>query len=215
MGKVFIFLLLGGFVGPDGYAVSPGILVLAHRLRTFGEVSTHNWSARDDVTQRIAALSPNDKVVLIGYSGGGFAITEVAQDLDRSPPHRVDLLIAYDPSPTWSVKSIGNNVVKAICYCNDLPLFFGMGGAKLKGANVDTVAITEPHPVVQFDERLHRRTIAEVEKLATSHNEKPVANNKPSGRVEPYAVPDHYSGRSHSSKMPAGQTSQPSFRSSE
>ncbi len=139
MGKVFIFILLGGFVGPDGYAVSPGILVLAHRLRTLGEVSTHNWSARDDVTQQIAALSPNDKVVLIGYSGGGFAITEVAQDLDRNPPHKVDLLIAYDPSPTWSVKSIGNNVARAICYCNDLPLFFGMGGAKLRGSNVETV----------------------------------------------------------------------------
>jgi pimeloyl-ACP methyl ester carboxylesterase len=213
MGKVFIFLLLGGFVGPDGYAVSPGMLVLAHRLGSFGEVSTHNWSARDDVTRRIAALSPHDKVVLIGYSGGGFAITEVAQDLDRNPGHKVDLLIAYDPSPTWSVKSIGSNVAKAICYCNDLPLFFGMGGAKLRGANVETVGITEPHPVVQFDERLHRRTIAEVEKLAASNNEKPVANNKSGNRVESYAVPDYYSGRSPSGRTPSGQTAHPSFRS--
>ena len=78
MGKVFIFLLLGGFVGPDGYAVSPGILILAHRLRTFGEVSTHNWSARDDVTQRIAALAANDKVVLIGYSLGGLLAPRAA-----------------------------------------------------------------------------------------------------------------------------------------
>jgi pimeloyl-ACP methyl ester carboxylesterase len=215
MAKVFIFILLGGFVGPDGYAVSPGILILAHRLQSLGEVSTHNWSAREDVTRRIAALSPSDKVVLIGYSGGGFAITEVAQDLDRKPPHKVDLLIAYDPSPAWSVKSIGNNVARAVCYCNDLPLFFGMGGAKLRGSNVETVPITEPHPVVQFDERLHRRTIAEVEKLAASNNEKPVANNRPGGRVEPYAVPDNYSGRSHPGKMPSGQTSHPSFRSSD
>src|SRR5205085_9616362 len=88
------FILLGGFIGPDGYVVSPGMHVLALRLRSLGEVSSHNWSARDDVAQRIAALSPNDKVVLIGYSGGGFAITEVAQALDRNPPHKVDLLIA-------------------------------------------------------------------------------------------------------------------------
>jgi hypothetical protein len=215
MGKVFIFLLLGGLVGPDGYAVSPGMLVLAHRLGSFGEVSTHNWSAWNDVTPRVAALSPADKVVLIGFSGGGFAITEVAQALDRSPGHKVDLLIAYDPSPAWSVKSIGNNVAKAICYCNDLPLFFGMGGAKLKGSNVETVSIAVPHPVVQFDERLHRRTIAEVEKLAASHNEKPVAHSKPGGHVEPYAVPDNYSGRSQPSRMPSGQTAHPSFRSSD
>jgi len=209
MGKVFIFLLLGGLVGPDGYAVSPGMLILAQRLASFGEVSTHLWSAPDDVWQRIAALSPADKVVLIGFSGGGFAITEVAEALDRNPGHKVDLLIAYDPSPTWSGKSIGKNVARAICYCNDLPLFFGLGGGELKGSNVENVSIAMPHPVVQFDERLHRRTIAEVEKLAASNNEKPVAQG---GRIEPYAVPDNYSGRSQPSRMPSGQTAHPSFR---
>jgi hypothetical protein len=191
------------------------MLVLAQRLSSFGEVSTHNWSAWEDVTPRVAALSPADKVVLIGFSGGGFAITEVAQALERSQGHKIDLLIAYDPSPAWSMKSIGHNVAKAICYCNDLPLFFGMGGAKLKGSNVETVSIAVPHPVVQFDERLHRRTIAEVEKLAASNNEKPVAHSKPGGRVEPYAVPDNYSGRSQPSRMPSGQTAHPSFRSSD
>ena len=48
-------------------------------------------------------------------------------------------------------------------------LFFGMGGAKLTGANtIEVVNISEPNPVVQFDERLHGRTIAEVEKLANT-----------------------------------------------
>ena len=169
MAKLFVFIMLGGFVGIDGYAVSPGILLLAHRLSTFGDVSTHNWSSQSDVVQRIASLDPNDKVVLIGYSGGGFAITRVAEELNGNPGHRIDLLIAYDPSPTWSMRSLGRNVVRAICYCNDLPLFLGMGGAKLTGANtVEVVNISEPHPVVQFDERLHKRTIAEVEKLANA-----------------------------------------------
>jgi pimeloyl-ACP methyl ester carboxylesterase len=166
MAKVFIFILLGGFVGIDGYAVSPGILLLAHRLRALGDVTTHNWSAQREVVERIAGLDPNDKVVLIGYSGGGFAITHIAEDLNGNPPHRIDLLIAYDPSPAWSMKSIGKNVARAICYCNDTPLFLGMGGAKLTGATVEIVNIAVPHPVVQFDESLHKRTIAEVEKLA-------------------------------------------------
>jgi pimeloyl-ACP methyl ester carboxylesterase len=166
MANVFIFILLGGFVGVDGYAVSPGILLLAHRLGAFGDVSTYTWSAQRAVTERIASLDPNDKVVLIGYSGGGFAITHIAEDLNGNPPHKIDLLIAYDPSPTWSMKSIGKNVARAICYCNDSPLFLGMGGAKLIGATVEIVNISEPHPVVQFDEGLHKRTIAEVEKLA-------------------------------------------------
>jgi pimeloyl-ACP methyl ester carboxylesterase len=166
MVKVFIFIVLGGFIGFDGYAVSPGILLLAHRLDALGDVTTYNWSSQRDVIQRIANLNPSDKVVLIGYSGGGFAITHIAEDLNRNPPHKIDLLIAYDPSPTWSMKSIGKNVVKAICYCNDSPLFLGMGGAKLTGSTVEIVNISEPHPVVQFDESLHKRTIAEVEKLA-------------------------------------------------
>jgi hypothetical protein len=47
-----------------------------------------------------------------------------------------------------------------------------MGGAKLKGSTVEIVNISEPHPVVQFDERLHKRTIAEVEQLVTNGRSK-------------------------------------------
>jgi hypothetical protein len=166
MMNVFIFILLGGLIGFDGYAVSPGILLLAHRLEAFGDVTTHDWRAQRAVTERIANLSPNDKVVLIGYSGGGFAITHIAEDLNRNPPHKIDLLIAYDPSPTWSMKAIGKNVAKAICYCNDSPLLLGLGGAKLSGSTVEIINISEHHLAVQFDESLHKRTIAEVEKLA-------------------------------------------------
>ena len=164
--KVFIFILLGGLVGPDGYAVSPGILLLAHRLEALGEVSTYSWTSSDEVARRIAALEPGDKAVLIGYSGGGFAITQIAEELNGNPPRRIDLLIAYDPSPTWSMKSLGKNVAKAICYCNSRPLMLGLGGAQLRGQAVETVPISEQHLAVQFDESLHKRTIAEIEKLA-------------------------------------------------
>ena len=163
---VNVFILLGGLVGFDGYAVSPGILLLAHRLETFGEVKTYNWTAQREVRQRIASLDPNEKVVLIGYSGGGFAITEIADELNRKEGHKVDLLVAYDPSPAWSMRSLGNNVGKAICYCNSSPLMLGLGGAQLRGQSVEIVTISQQHLAVQFDESLHKRTIAEIEKLA-------------------------------------------------
>jgi len=163
---VNVFILLGGLVGFDGYAVSPGILMLARRLEAFGEVTTYNWGSQREVTQRIASLSSTDKVVLIGYSGGGFVITEIADELNNKQPHKVDLLIAYDPSPAWSMRSLGNNVAKAICYCNSSPLMLGLGGAQLRGQSVEIVPISKQHLAVQFDEGLHKRTIAEIEKLS-------------------------------------------------
>ncbi len=163
---VYVFILLGGLVGLDGYAVSPGILMLAHRLEAFGEVKTYTWGSQREVRERIANLGPDEKVVLIGYSGGGFAITEVADELNRREGHKVDLLIAYDPSPAWSMRSLGNNVAKAICYCNSSPLMLGLGGAQLRGQSVEVVPISQQHLAVQFDESLHKRTIAEIEKLA-------------------------------------------------
>jgi pimeloyl-ACP methyl ester carboxylesterase len=168
MVNLFIFILLGGLIGVDGYAVSPGILLLARRLDALGDVTIRPWSLQRDVTQRIAALNPNDKVILIGYSGGGFAITQIADELNGTRPHKIDLLVAYDPSPAWSMKSLGKNVAKAICYCNASPLMLGLGGAQLRGQSVETVPISQQHLAVQFDESLHQRTIAEIEKLVPS-----------------------------------------------
>ena len=162
---VKVFILLGGLIGPDGYAVSPGILTLAYRLSAFGQITTYKWTAQREVTRDVAQLDPNDKVVLIGYSGVGFAITRIADTLNGNPPHKIDLLIAYDPSPAWSMRSLGKNVAKAICYCNSMPFMLGLGGARLRGESVETVPIFEQHLAVQFDESLHQRTIAEIEKL--------------------------------------------------
>ena len=163
-----VFIVLGGLTGPDGYAVSPGMLTLAYRLTPFGQITTYRWTSHREVTRDIAHLDPNDKIVLIGYSGGGFAITRVADQLNRNRPRKIDLLIAYDPSPTWSMKSLGSNVAKAICYCNSMPFMLGLGGAELRGESVETIPIYEHHLAVQFDEGLHGRTIAEIEKLANA-----------------------------------------------
>ena len=63
------------------------------------------------------------------------------------------------------MRSLGKNVAKAICYCNSMPFMLGLGGARLRGESVETVPIFEQHLAVQFDESLHQRTIAEIEKL--------------------------------------------------
>jgi len=191
MTNLFIFVLLGGLVGVDGYAVSPGILLLAQRLDALGDVTIRPWSAQYDVTQRIAALKPNDKVVLIGYSGGGFAITQIADELNGTHPHKVDLLVAYDPSPAWSMRSLGKNVAKAICYCNSMPLMLGLGGAQLRGQSVETVPISQQHLAVQFDENLHQRTIAEIEKLVPSSPAAAYAEPSPSIAFPPDPVSAH------------------------
>jgi hypothetical protein len=182
MANLFIFILLGGLVGVDGYAVSPGILMLAHRLKTLGQVTVRPWSAQRGVIARIAALKPTDKVVLIGYSGGGFAITQIADELNGTPPgHRIDLLVAYDPSPEWSMRPLGENVGKAVCYCNSKPRMLGLGGAQLRGQSVENIPISKQHLAVQFDESLHRKTIAEIEKLLPESP--PTADTGPSPSI--------------------------------
>jgi hypothetical protein len=44
----------------------------------------------------------------------------------------------------------------------------GLGGAQLRGQSVEIVPISKQHLAVQFDESLHKRTIAEIEKLAAA-----------------------------------------------
>jgi hypothetical protein len=48
----------------------------------------------------------------------------------------------------------------------------GLGGAQLRGQAVETVPISEQHLAVQFDETLHKRTIAEIEKLVGAERPK-------------------------------------------
>ena len=76
-------------------------------------------------------------------------------------------MILYDPSPTWSMMPIQDNVKRAICYRNVTPLFFGLGGGVLVGKNtrIETIDIFEHHLLVQTDSTLHQRTIEEVKRV--------------------------------------------------
>lgn len=161
--KVAVFILLGGFVGPDGYVDSTGMVSLARQLRALPGISVemHNWANWSAVASRIMGLEAS-KVVVIGYSGGGSRATYVATAV-RS--HHIDLLITYDPSPWWQMQPVGSNVRRCVTYQNATPFFFGLGGGNLECPHTIRVPIAEEHAFVQFDRRLHARTVLEVTRL--------------------------------------------------
>ncbi len=156
-----IYVLLGGLTGPDGYADSRGMIDLAARLRQFARVETYPWSDEMIAAQHIRALPADQVVIVIGYSGGGSRATWLAGQIY---PRKINLLVAYDPSPWWQMTPLRDNVEKAICYHNQAPLMFGLGGAYLSGhpEHIENVEIAEQHLAVDYDESLHQKTIEAV-----------------------------------------------------
>jgi pimeloyl-ACP methyl ester carboxylesterase len=69
-------------------------------------------------------LPKDDLVIVIGYSGGGSRATWLA-NLPAKP--KIDLMVLYDPSPTWQMKAIYANVKKALCYRNNHAFLFWIG----------------------------------------------------------------------------------------
>ena len=153
----------------NGWAASvasAGMLRLQSSLAALPdvEVTLYDWSSFKEAGEDIALLPKDDIVIVIGYSGGGSRATWLA-NLPSEP--KIDLMILYDPSPSWDMKVIGPNVKQAICYHNATPFFFGLGGGVLVGnkTQIDTVDINENHMLVQTDTTLHQRTITEVNKI--------------------------------------------------
>ena len=170
-----IFYLAASKAG-DGWATSAGMFGLRSSLAVLPdvEVTTYEWASFKKALDDIALLPKDDIVIVIGYSGGGAKATWVANGYfggsypkDALPRPRIDLMILYDPSPTWSMMPIQDNVKRAICYRNITPLFFGLGGGVLVGNNtqIDTIDIFEHHWLVQMDSTLHQRTIKEVKNV--------------------------------------------------
>ena len=164
---VSVFMLRGGILpsGVDGIVSSAGMDLLGNRLAELGcVVSRYNWGAWQTAAQDLwRAQAAGSKIVLIGYSGGGWCATLLA-NLPNKP--QIDLMVLYDPSPAWQMKPIGPNVKRAICYHNTAPLMFGLGGGVLTGTTrIETIDIAEQHLLVQFDQKLHDRTIAAVRGL--------------------------------------------------
>jgi len=158
-----IYILLGGFFGPDGWVTSAGFLGLASQLKPFGTVKTYTWDRYLDALGDIRKLPFNEKVVVAGYSGGGSRATWLANDGKAVP---IDLMVLYDPSPPWQMKNLaGTAVKKCIQYHNTSPFFFGLGGGRTVGPQVTTVDIAENHMLVQGDQGLHKQTIDAIKAL--------------------------------------------------
>ena len=164
--NVKVHMLLGGFIGVDGYADSAGMYGLRAMLVALPNVTclTYSWDDFAAAADDIVKTSAGSAVAVVGYSGGGSRATWLA-DLPSKP--KVDLMILYDPSPSWQMKPIGDNVKRAITFHNTAPMFGNLGGGVLVGHQVETIDIAEEHMLVQVVQTLHARTVAEIKKLST------------------------------------------------
>jgi len=168
-----VYLLLGGLFSSDGYVTSPGML----RVRTLVQENipesvfkTYLWGDFLECYNDIIAHQA-DKIVVIGYSGGGHKATWLANGYYGDPRRylakpRIDLMVLYDPSPNWSMMPIGKNVKRAINYYNETPLMFGLGGGILTGPNVEIVPASMQHLAVQASETLHQKTLEYIKELS-------------------------------------------------
>ena len=163
-----VFQLLGGISesGWDAYflGINTGFLALGDRIKALPDVTLHTytWGNYPKASQDMKkAIKLGHKVAGVGYSGGGSRLTWIAADTTI----KIDLLIAYDPSPSWQMIKLGPNVAKAICYHNTAPFMLGLGGGVMVGKQVETINIAEQHLAVQYDQSLHTRTLAEIQRL--------------------------------------------------
>lgn len=171
-----VFNLLGGFAGPDGYIDSEGMEYLGQMIEQQvpnAKVSTFTWSHwQSAIDPILGAVQRKEKVVVIGYSGGGSRATYLADALFyKYPMGVIDLMVLYDPSPKWEMEPIGGNVLQAICYHNTnpmmwFPLIGELGGGQLTGhSKIRTIDIAQQHLAVQENQDLHKQTIAAIKAL--------------------------------------------------
>lgn len=152
-----------GFVLTGQFGVQGTLGSLCNVLnRLYGQFTLHVW---DDQAVYYEAKRAHVPVVLIGYSLGANQAPEWARELAKP----VDLIVCYDPSRqsplTWNAEQhCPRNVVRALCYWN--PSTYYYGGALLTGPQVEVTRINQMHLMVPFNETLHKRTIAAVEKLS-------------------------------------------------
>ena len=167
MTMIRAFILLGGVTGSAWEAYVPGVntgmLGLRDQIVALGvPVTVYPWGSYAQCDADIFANVVGHSVV-IGYSGGGSRATYLKS--------HVDLLVGYDPSPSYQVSPLRTNVGTAICYYNTSPFFFGLGGGayKLAADNkttiLHTITVSEQHLAVQYDSSLHAHTIAAIRGL--------------------------------------------------
>jgi len=158
--QVYMLYALGGI------PTSLGMVDLAGRIRNLGDITVtgYSWDDYRAVIADIAQKPPDVPVALIGYSLGANATSWIAENL---PQRRIALLIAYDPSIWYPVSPLGENVERAILYHNNG--IDPLGHARIEAPRLETVETWLPHVTLDFDESLHKHTLAAVERqlLAT------------------------------------------------
>jgi pimeloyl-ACP methyl ester carboxylesterase len=147
--------------GQGGILTSPGMLELADRLRKLGNtVTAHNWDDYNRIAADIRRLPASTPVVLIGFSLGAGSTTRVALGV---PKRRIALAVAYDPSIWDRIPAAGKNIQRLLLYRNRGPDLWGH--ATITGKQVETTELYSFHMAVQFDERLHAKTITAVKRV--------------------------------------------------
>ena len=168
------YILLGGLTGSlIDYPVNLGLLGLRRRLQQNNVICfTYPWGNWQRAGDDIAAHAGLAATIVIGHSGGGSRATWLANW--RNPP--IDLMVLYDPSPGAQMRPVGRNVQRALCYHNTKPCMWWpgigtLGGGMLLGPRVEVLDFAQFHLLVQFNQTLHARTLAEVEKIQNSRGE--------------------------------------------
>jgi hypothetical protein len=176
---IYIRILLGGMTGGVADLIPPtntGMFALRNMLSDLPnvDVQTWTWGNWREVAIDLDGTLPKDKIVVIGYSGGGSRATDLANWMFLNTHVHIDLMVLYDPSPADQMQTIRANVKRAICYRNLSPKMWFPGVGKLGGGVlrsvgaapvVETVEIAQQHLLVQGNMDLHKRTIAAVEAL--------------------------------------------------
>ena len=170
-----VYLLYGGIWSWDGFATSAGMGILATKLRALPDVvvKSYAWadwqSAFNDQNREVQV---QDKMIGIGYSGGGPHMTILANKMFTLQKQEImDLMVLYDPSPQQWMQPVHKNVKRAFVFQNAAPTWFiyPLGGAHLEsgpgGPKIETQMINMNHVAVQYDTALHDRTVAMVKAL--------------------------------------------------
>lgn len=162
-----IFLLYGGIQSYDAPLTSAGIALLRNSLSKLPvQIKSYIWSSWPKVVEDIDACPNDDTIIGIGYSGGGWRLTTVANGIHRI----MDLMITLDPSPPWHMTTpacqIRLNVLRAVTFQNSWS-FFGIGCGVLtnapgRKAEIVRIPIAMNHLMVQWSPTIRQQVVDEV-----------------------------------------------------
>jgi len=172
-----VAVLMGGVWGFDGWLTSNGMIGLSHQLSAIGQtdVTVYSWDKWQKAAADLKAKHlTGEKVVVVGYSGGGMCGMYMA---NRSPNLLIHLLVLYDASPPKQIEaaSANTNVSYLLCYHNTNPRMWwpGIGplggGAPVieptfKGEHLQ-LEFAQQHLAVQYNSVLHGKTVTAVRAL--------------------------------------------------